>query len=112
MADPTEYKYIVFVPGYWAVDKELKHAVAYLLSTYSSGQDKDLKLDVFHVTDDWEFDGNGVRATKVERLPQLVIKHNLVNRTRRVMDEIEDLTDDVVIKHEEAKEHEQSSPAT
>ena len=92
--------YLVVSPGYWAVDEDLKFAVTYLLSMGARNGTKDLKVEVFNVTEDWERDGFSVKATKVERLPDIMVKPALIEKVWSAIDKIEDLTDAALIEHD------------
>lgn len=95
-------KYLAIGPGYWAVDEEPQCALLYLLGMMPSLSDitKKHHVQIFHVSEDWEFDGNSVQATKVETYPMMKIDGKLQNKVRSVYNQVEDLWEKCAIEHE------------
>lgn len=96
--------YLAMGPGYWAADIDVRFAVAHLLSMYTENSKPTTKIDLFHVSEDWEMDGFSVRAKKVKRLANLEIPQRLAAKVRTALSELEDAVDAFMIAQEKLEE--------
>jgi hypothetical protein len=95
-------KYLAVGPGYWAVHEEADYALLYLLAMMPSLSDLTKKhhVQIFHVSDDWRFDGFSVNATKVESYPMMKIDGRLQNKVRSVFNQVQDVWEKCAIEHD------------
>jgi hypothetical protein len=100
--DDTKMVYLVVSPASWAVHEELQFALAKLLSLGTGDKWlKDTKVEVFHVTEDWEHDGFSVSATIVKKQAPIVIVPTLAKKAYEVLSTLEDLELQCLYKSEE-----------
>jgi hypothetical protein len=100
-------RYLAVGPGYWAVHDSPEHALLYLLAMMPSLSDvtKSHHVQVFHVSNDWEFDGFSVHASKVETYPMMKIDGRIQNKVRSAYNQVEDVWEKCAIEHEREADH-------
>jgi len=103
----SKMTYVVVAPSYWAADDELKFALVRILSMVSHTKG-DIKIDVFHVSEDWELTDFGIRATKLVKMPGMTIKPKIAEQAWKIVDQLEDISEAMLIQHDRASETSES----
>lgn len=85
-------KYVAIGPGYWAVGMEAEDAIIRLLKMLGTIQpDKVHHVQVFRVSDDWDFDGHNVTGSKVERFDMMKISGKVQAKVKAAYGLVEDI---------------------